>query len=703
MLGSESSAGLLITLAAQSFLISLLGVLAMKCFAGKSAPVRSLICSGAIAAMCLVPAFSIGLQLSGNAWYEPKIPSAWIRVSEPAVKSAVFAAPLRTPPGMKVSSSKTPNPIRTKDFESRAQLKRTPVQTGFWINILGLVWLIGFVFLLLKLGYGLIFLKGFRFGLLRFENKGFEGLAKNVASSFPKSRSPELYLSPKVESPITMGLLSPIVIIPEKLRGNLNEKELKSILLHELAHIYSCDHVVGLVKRIALAAHWWNPLAYWINAEHDEAREEVCDNYVLSELKPKEYSKCLADLAEKICLVNHLPAAAAMAGRGFSLQRRVESILSNKRSLAMHTSLNLRIMTFSVCGVLTLFIAGVHGQADGQAGSTGEAALKNPQSASVEATIIGLNASNLSLEQVAELEKAVAQNPDDLKSETLLLSYYFSQQYSDKALGRKKDQIVLWLIQNHPKAGVLGSSLGQVLSNAAVYLEGEKLWKEQLRQNPNDLQILWNAGNYFLHQDLDLSISLYKQGNSLDPENPIWDQQLGNAYNLKMIKSPAKENLSLANEALNSFENAQAETKVENRSDLLPNMAKAALAAGQLAKAADYANQMLSISSSGWNKGNLIYFGNFTFGMLAVKKGDLDAAEKYLLAAGDTPGSPQLNSFGPNMSLAKELLDLGRRDSVLAFLKKCSKFWTITNSPCGRWIQEMEEGKTPDFPMNLIY
>jgi hypothetical protein len=48
--------------------------------------------------------------------------------------------------------------------------------------------------------------------------------------------------------------------------------------------------------------------------------------------------------------------------------------------------------------------------------------------------------------------------------------------------------------------------------------------------------------------------------------------------------------------------------------------------------------------------------------------GDIEEAKKQLLLAGKTPSSPQLNSFGPNMILAKELLDKGEKDTVLHYL-----------------------------------
>ena len=45
------------------------------------------------------------------------------------------------------------------------------------------------------------------------------------------------------------------------------------------------------------------------------------------------------------------------------------------------------------------------------------------------------------------------------------------------------------------------------------------------------------------------------------------------------------------------------------------------------------------------------------------------------MAAGATPGSPQLDSFGPNMTLAKELLEKGQPDVVLHYFALCKNFW----------------------------
>jgi hypothetical protein len=76
-----------------------------------------------------------------------------------------------------------------------------------------------------------------------------------------------------------------------------------------------------------------------------------------------------------------------------------------------------------------------------------------------------------------------------------------------------------------------------------------------------------------------------------------------------------------------------------------------------------------------WNYGNMVYEANQLLGLAALREGKVAQAKKYLLAAGKTPGSPQLNSFGPEMTLAQELLKKGEKQAVLSFLDEVAVFW----------------------------
>jgi hypothetical protein len=75
----------------------------------------------------------------------------------------------------------------------------------------------------------------------------------------------------------------------------------------------------------------------------------------------------------------------------------------------------------------------------------------------------------------------------------------------------------------------------------------------------------------------------------------------------------------------------------------------------------------------------------------------------FLLAAGNTPGSPQLDSFGPNMTLAKELFERGEKDAVIKYLQLCDKFWEMGHDRVKEWLAAIQAGGVPDFSANLNY
>jgi len=132
----------------------------------------------------------------------------------------------------------------------------------------------------------------------------------------------------------------------------------------------------------------------------------------------------------------------------------------------------------------------------------------------------------------------------------------------------------------------------------------------------------------------------------------------------------------------------------------LPSMAAAALEAGELDAAAAYAQQMLAAGMGpsrpeDWNAGNLIHHGHITLGRLALLAGDTDGAAQHLLRAGSTPGSPQLDSFGPDFDLANQLLAHGRTDTVEDYLRRCQQFWKLGGDKLERWITQIHTGHRP--------
>lgn len=158
------------------------------------------------------------------------------------------------------------------------------------------------------------------------------------------------------------------------------------------------------------------------------------------------------------------------------------------------------------------------------------------------------------------------------------------------------------------------------------------------------------------------------------------------------------------------FNNQYLENIINMTSDrsleIRPKMEEAFLN-NDLASAQQLAEEYLEIASehSNWNSGNAIHHANVMLGRIALRNGDTESAKSYLMKAGNTPGSPQLKTFGPNMILAKELLESGEKDAVLNYLKSSTKYWNWLFSwrKLRNWRKEIQRNIIPDFGANLHY
>lgn len=106
-----------------------------------------------------------------------------------------------------------------------------------------------------------------------------------------------------------------------------------------------------------------------------------------------------------------------------------------------------------------------------------------------------------------------------------------------------------------------------------------------------------------------------------------------------------------------------------------------------------------------WNYGNAIHQANTYLGLLALKSNKIENAKNFLIEAALTPGSPQLSSFGPNMLLAKKLLELGERKVVLEYVDMTKYFWSFFPRllPTRKWKKMILNNRIPNFGAHLTY
>lgn len=128
--------------------------------------------------------------------------------------------------------------------------------------------------------------------------------------------------------------------------------------------------------------------------------------------------------------------------------------------------------------------------------------------------------------------------------------------------------------------------------------------------------------------------------------------------------------------------------------------------AGSIDVAKRLARENLTLASNyqdDWNYGNAIHKANITLGRIALHENEVRLAGEFLIKAGKTPGSPQISSFGPNMILAKELLEVGEEEVVVEYLNLCVTLWSTHTERLVNWTEQVVNHEIPVFGGNLLF
>lgn len=93
------------------------------------------------------------------------------------------------------------------------------------------------------------------------------------------------------------------------------------------------------------------------------------------------------------------------------------------------------------------------------------------------------------------------------------------------------------------------------------------------------------------------------------------------------------------------------------------------------------------------SKGQMLHDYHTLMGRHAIQDGDIEEAKKHLMQSIDVNPSAVMESFGPNMELAGDLLKQGEKDTVLSYLDGCAEFWK--DEPLQLWKTKIRENKMP--------
>ena len=135
-----------------------------------------------------------------------------------------------------------------------------------------------------------------------------------------------VYISDLITSPVTIGFLKPIILMPIAAVNNLSQKQVEAILLHELSHIRRHDYLINLLLNFIRTILYFNPFVKLFAKQIEREREKSCDEMVIQfEYDPHGYASALLFL-EKNNFIRQTIAVAASGHRN-DLLHRIEKIL----------------------------------------------------------------------------------------------------------------------------------------------------------------------------------------------------------------------------------------------------------------------------------------------------------------------------------------------------------------------------------------
>ena len=194
------------------------------------------------------------------------------------------------------------------------------------------------VYLLLLIIPLLHFIRNYRYvqvirqyGLTKI-NADWKIFVNNIASRMGIKKPVSIWISELVSSPVTIGFLKPVILVPLAAINHLTSQQLEAVLLHELSHIKRYDYLVNLFINFIKTILYFNPFVKAFVKIVEKEREKSCDDMVLQfQYDSHEYATALLMLEK----ANHYfdkPLIIGAAGNKNDLLHRVELIMGvNKK------------------------------------------------------------------------------------------------------------------------------------------------------------------------------------------------------------------------------------------------------------------------------------------------------------------------------------------------------------------------------------
>ena len=194
------------------------------------------------------------------------------------------------------------------------------------ISTFEILWLVGV--LLLAIYFSISYFRSMRkFRMSIPDNTPY---IQNWLTAHQISRPLAVRSSDLISSPLTYGILHPVILLPKKLDRN-DQAALKYVLTHEYVHIRRFDAITKILFAAVLCIHWFNPLVWVMYVLANRDMELSCDAWVIRMLGEKNRSSYALMLIKMEERRSGMSALCSHLGKN-AISERIEAIMKFKKT-----------------------------------------------------------------------------------------------------------------------------------------------------------------------------------------------------------------------------------------------------------------------------------------------------------------------------------------------------------------------------------
>lgn len=263
------------------------------------------------------------------------VPLAVLTAAAKAVSQALLPAPPAAPIVMALEGATEPFSSSTIAIGGVTGTASTPGLAWDWGVLLALVWLAGLAFLAIR------WLRHWHY------LRAIARAATPVAIAAPM----KVKSSPSLLEPGLVGIVHPVLLLPDGVAAQLSGAELEAIVAHEICHWRRRDNLTATLHMVVEAIFWFYPLVWWLESRLIAERERACDEEVVAAgHAPNVYAESIL----KVCkFYTHSPLPCAAGVSGADLRRRMERIMDH-RAIAGLGLIKKALLAASALAVLAL-------------------------------------------------------------------------------------------------------------------------------------------------------------------------------------------------------------------------------------------------------------------------------------------------------------------------------------------------------------